>query len=154
MWENVHILWAISQSRYTNVWCGSHDVRLGDSSFSVLNSQWQQIPHILSFKGSESDCLHILALTLFGLSDLPLTLHYSSCVVASIVSRQSLSLQLSLRSPGEVIWTRLQNLKGRMSLIGPSNMVEMSQVFLFSHWFYFVLSSIIVDITNIVSLIK
>ncbi len=29
----------------------------------------------LSFKASESDCLHMLALTLFGLSDLPLTLY-------------------------------------------------------------------------------
>ena len=33
-------------------------------------------------------------------------------------------------------------------------MVEMSHVSLFSHWFYFVLSSIIVDITNILVSLK
>ena len=73
--------------------------------------------------GSDSDCLHILALIiLFDLSDLPLALKYSSCVVASFVCKQSLSQQLSLiRSPGEFILTRLQILKDNVWYIQPSS---------------------------------
>ncbi len=44
-------------------------------------------------------------------------LTYSSCVEARIVCKQSLSLQLSLRSPEELILTGLQNFKDNVCLI-------------------------------------
>ena len=61
---------------------------------SMSINQTQQSIHslqTLSFKESESDCLHMLALTLFGLSDLPLSLNTPAVWKASIVYKQSLS---------------------------------------------------------------
>ncbi len=48
---------------------------MGQAPLILYSKVLSMVVQTLSFKESESDCSHMLTLTLFGSSDLPLTLH-------------------------------------------------------------------------------
>ncbi len=113
-------------------------------NFNKLSNQ------TLSFKARESDCLHMLALTVFGPSNLPLAFLYSSCVVASIVSKQSLSYSSPKLSPGELILTCLKKLKDNpRKVMSASFMKPIAYSFFF---FFFLSVTVSLHLVNIVQI--